>query len=276
MHTLILEVARSATWFGLLTLIFVPLERLFAERPQRILRRQLAVDLGYYALNSLLTVTILASAAGVVAIVARHLLLPSFIATMVGLPLWGRVAATLVVGELGSYWGHRWTHEVPFLWRFHAVHHSAEEVDWLTGSRGHPVDLIFVHLCGLVMISAFGLAGPGAGGGLPLLLATVVSIIWGYFIHANVRWRFGWAESVIATPAFHRWHHSNGEMRDRNYASTLPLYDRLFGTFYLPKDDMPETYGIDAEMPAGLVSQLAAPLMPRAGIPASRFSADRA
>lgn len=126
------------------------------------------------------------------------------------------------------------------------------------------------------MIGAVGLAGPGAGGGTPLLLATVVSIAWGYFIHANVRWRFGWAESVIATPAFHRWHHSNGDVRDRNYASTLPLYDRLFGTFYLPRDAMPETYGIDAEMPGGLASQLAAPLMPRAGGSTRHFSADSA
>jgi sterol desaturase/sphingolipid hydroxylase (fatty acid hydroxylase superfamily) len=271
-----LEVARAAAWFGLLTLIFVPLERLFAARPQRILRRQLGADLGYYLLNSVVTVAALASAAAFLATLARHLLPSGFQAAMAGLPLWGRVAATLVVGEFGSYWAHRWSHEVPFLWRFHAVHHSAHDVDWLTGSRGHPVDLIFVRLGGLMMISAAGLAVPGANGGTPLLLATVVSVAWGYFIHANVRWRFGWAESVIATPAFHRWHHSNGAVRDRNYASTLPLFDRLFGTFHLPGNALPETYGIDADMPAGLVAQLAAPLMPHTGSATRQFSADSA
>lgn len=99
---------------------------------------------------------------------------------------------------------------------------------------------------------------------------------WGYFIHANVRRRFGWAESVIATPAFHRWHHANGAMRDRDYASALPLFDRLFATLHLPGNALPETYGIDAEMPAGLVAQLAAPLMPHTGSATRHFSADSA
>ncbi len=262
MHMLILESARAAAWFAILAMIFVPMERLFAERPQPVMRRQLGADLGYYALNSLVTVAVLASVAGILASVTRHLLPSSFMAAMAALPLWARVAGTLMAGEFGSYWGHRWSHEIPFLWRFHAVHHSAEEVDWLTGSRGHPVDLIFIRLCGLATISALGLAGPGSGGGMPLLLATVVSIVWGYFIHANLRWRFGWIESVIATPAFHRWHHAHGDARDHNYASTLPMYDRLFGTFHLPKGAMPEAYGIDAGMPAGLIGQLSKPLVP--------------
>jgi sterol desaturase/sphingolipid hydroxylase (fatty acid hydroxylase superfamily) len=273
---LVLEAARAAVWFGLLTLIFVPLERLFAERRQPVRRRQWVTDLAYYALNSLLTVALLASAAAALATIARHLLPAPFASAMAGLPLGWRIAATLAVGEFGSYWAHRWSHEVPVLWRFHAIHHSAEDIDWLTGSRGHPVDLMFIRMCGLMMICACGLGGSSAGGGMSLLLATVVSIVWGYFIHANVRWRFGWLESVIATPAFHRWHHANDAVRDQNYASTLPLYDLLFGTFHLPRDAMPQTYGIDAEMPAGLVAQLAEPLVPRPRTVTRHFSADRA
>jgi sterol desaturase/sphingolipid hydroxylase (fatty acid hydroxylase superfamily) len=83
-------------------------------------------------------------------------------------------------------------------------------VDGLTSSRGHPVDLIFTRLCGLTLIRASGLVSPDAvAPNAALLLAAVFSIVWGYFIHANLRWRLGWLESVIATPAFHRWHHTN-------------------------------------------------------------------
>jgi sterol desaturase/sphingolipid hydroxylase (fatty acid hydroxylase superfamily) len=195
--------------------------------------------------------------------------------------LWPRVALTLAVSEFGTYWGHRWSHEVPFLWRFHAIHHSPTEIDWLTSSRGHPVDLVFTRLCGLTLVCVTGLAHLDTGPpNAALLLATVFSILWGCFIHANLRWRFGPFESVIATPAFHRWHHTNDAWRDHNYASTLPVYDRLFGTFHLPATDMPPVYGIDAKLPSGFWRQLIEPLgfsrtEKRAATPES-FSADSA
>ena len=88
----------------------------------------------------------------------------------------------------------------------------------------------------------------------------VFSIFWGFFIHANLRWRLGWLESVIATPAFHRWHHTNDGDRDHNYASTLPIYDRLFGTWHLPKRGVPSVFGTDTAVPDGLLGQLLGPL----------------
>jgi sterol desaturase/sphingolipid hydroxylase (fatty acid hydroxylase superfamily) len=90
-------------------------------------------------------------------------------------------------------------------------------------------------------------------------LVAVFTTIWGYFIHANLKWRFGWLEALIATPAFHRWHHTNDANRDHNYASTLPIYDRLFGTLHLPRDARPPRYGIDAPIPSGLFEQLLSP-----------------
>jgi len=88
-------------------------------------------------------------------------------------------------------------------------------------------------------------------------------MIWGFFIHANARWRFGPLEWLIATPAFHHWHHTNDGPAyvNKNYAALLPLVDRLFGTLYLPKDKQPEHYGIDEPLPSGFLGQLVRPFL---------------
>ena len=169
----------------------------------------------------------------------------------------------LVVFEAGSYWGHRWSHEIPFLWRFHAVHHSAEHIDWLVNTRAHPIDMVFVRLCGLVPIYVLGLARTAHGhADVGSMLVVLLATVWGFFIHANIHWRLGPLEWLVATPAFHHWHHTNDENRDRNYASLLPMMDRLFGTLHLPAQHWPPVYGIDAAMPPGLAGQLLNPLSP--------------
>jgi len=112
---------------------------------------------------------------------------------------------------------------------------------------------------------ALGLAQPAAGRKLDLvpLLVLLVGTIWGFFIHSNVRWRFGWLELLLSTPAFHHWHHTNDDHIDKNYASMLPIMDRLFGTWYVPKKQWPPKYGINAPMDPGLPGQLLRPFLPR-------------
>jgi sterol desaturase/sphingolipid hydroxylase (fatty acid hydroxylase superfamily) len=170
----------------------------------------------------------------------------------------------MVVGEIGFYWGHRWSHEVPLLWRFHAIHHSAEHVDYLVSTRGHPVDIVFSRLCELTPMYALGLASPMAlkGAAIPIVVI-LFGTFWGFFIHANVTWRFGPLEWLISTPAFHHWHHTNDgpEVINKNYAPMLPWIDKMFGTLYLPKDKQPETYGIDQSISPILFGQLIEPFM---------------
>ncbi len=81
------------------------------------------------------------------------------------------------------------------------------------------------------------------------------------FIHANVRWEFGWARRVIATPRFHHWHHAaEPEAIDKNFCVHTPLWDWLFGTLYHP-DRWPLKYGLcgQRDVPAGWFQQLLYP-----------------
>jgi sterol desaturase/sphingolipid hydroxylase (fatty acid hydroxylase superfamily) len=89
----------------------------------------------------------------------------------------------------------------------------------------------------------------------------LITTVWGFFIHANVRWRLGPLEWLISTPAFHHWHHTLAEPRNRNYASMLPCWDWLFGTSYLPRE-WPTAYGIEEKLPSSLTGQLLHPFLP--------------
>jgi sterol desaturase/sphingolipid hydroxylase (fatty acid hydroxylase superfamily) len=192
-----------------------------------------------------------------------HAVLPaSFTGAAANLPLWVRMVAAMIVGEIGFYWGHRWSHEIPLLWRFHAVHHSATHVNFLVNTRAHPVDMVFTRLCGLALLYATGLASPvGPNPTLVPALVLFVGSLWSYFVHANVRWRLGPLEEIISSPAFHHWHHTFEDHKDHNYASMLPVMDRLFGTFYLPKA-WPADYGTATPIPDTLVGQILDPFAP--------------
>ncbi len=260
----LMQILRLCAWLLILTVVFIPLERLFALRPKKIFRKAIVTDVGYYFLNSLVPGLLLSFPLAVLAWSAHRILPAGFISLIVALPLWARLFAGMVVGEIGFYWGHRWSHEIPLLWRFHSVHHSAEEVDYLVSTRGHPVDLVFSRLCEFTPMYLLGLASPVAfKGSLVPILVTVIGTFWGFFIHANVRWRFGPLEWLVSTPAFHHWHHTNDgpAVINKNYAPMLPWIDWMFGTLYLPKDKQPERYGIDQSVSPVLFGQLIEPFL---------------
>jgi lathosterol oxidase len=150
-------------------------------------------------------------------------------------------------------------HEVPFLWRFHQIHHSSEQMDWLASSRLHIIDILITRGFAFIPLYVIGFSQA----------AIVAYLTWAsfqaIFIHANVRFRFGWLRYLLATPQFHHWHHS-ATVYNRNFAVHFPLVDRLFGTFHLPGDRWPETYGIEGSpVPEGYVGQLVYPLREKKG-----------
>lgn len=264
MHHLIalgMQTASLTAWLVLLTIVFLPLERFFALHPKRLRSRALGADLAYYFLNGLAPAVMLAIPISIITAVVQKIT-PSAYADFVGdLPAWVKIAAGILVAELGAYWGHRFCHENRWAWRFHKVHHSPESMDWLVNTRAHPVDVVFTRLCGLAPLYALGLASTRGDGQMLPLIVTLVGTAWSFFVHGNLNWRFGPLEWLVATPAFHHWHHTNDEHRDHNYAALLPVVDRIFGTHHLP-NHWPPAYGVDEPVAPTFVAQLLDPLGP--------------
>src|SRR5262245_1925529 len=170
-------------------------------------------------------------------------------------PWWLQAVEVVLVSDLLIYWGHRLQHRVDFLWRFHAVHHSAEHLDWLAAFREHPLDTVFTM--GLVNLPLYVVGFPVA------TLSCLIGFrgIWAIYIHSNVRLPIGPLRLLIGAPELHHWHHD----RDRsagNYANLSPLMDLLFGTYRCP-DHKPERFGVKGEAPRTYLGHLLGPFLPR-------------
>jgi lathosterol oxidase len=251
-------------WFVLnlllLALVFVPLERAFPRLPEQgSFRFGWTTDgahflVSHLAVQALTFLTLLPATA-----LARFWQPEALQAWIQARPLALQFAAIVLVADFAQYWVHRAFHRVPWLWRIHAVHHSSRALDWLAGSRLHVADVLATR--GLVMVPVFLL-----GFSQPALYAYLVFVSFhAVFIHANVRFRFGWLDHWITTPRAHHWHHAVAPP-DTNFAVHLPLLDRLFGTLHLPGAEWPTAYGIDGHpVPEGWARQLVHPF--RSGRP---------
>lgn len=247
MH-LLLTLRSLIVWLFLLIAIFVPLERLFAVNRQPAIRPHLLADVGYYFITGLIPTLILAFPLGAVAALGRALIPDGYYLWVVSLPISIQIVAAFIIGEFGFYWGHRTMHQVPWLWRFHATHHEPVRMDWLINSRAHPLDIIFTRMCGLTLVAIAGFGSPGSGSGSAIpIIVLIGGTFWSFFIHSNIGWRLGWLEHILSTPHFHHWHHSRDDHVNHNYASILPFYDRIFGTYYMPSGAWPPSYGIAPE-----------------------------
>ena len=242
----------------LFALLFAPLERLFPlRREQGAFRTGWTTDslhfLASHGLVQVLSFLILLPAV-TVASVWQPARLQALVQAQ---PVWVQFLEVLVAADLAQYAVHRAFHRVPLLWRFHSVHHSSRDLDWLAGSRLHLVDAVATRGLVLLPLSLLGFAQPALHAYLVFVSFHAV------LIHANVHMRLRPLEDLVVTPRFHHWHHAAAaEARDRNFAVHLPWLDRLFGSRYLPADGWPSVYGIAGDpVPEGYLAQLTYPLV---------------
>ena len=170
------------------------------------------------------------------------------------LPFTAQLVLFMVVSDFLLYWNHRFFHG-PTMWKYHAIHHSSEDVDWISAARFHPVNLFIGTVAVDVILLLAGIS-PDV-----MVWLGPFTIFHSAFVHANLNWTLGPFKYVIATPVFHRWHHTSLEQGgNTNFAGTFPIWDLLFGTFRMPKGKLPVTYGADDPvMPQGFPEQMAYP-----------------
>jgi sterol desaturase/sphingolipid hydroxylase (fatty acid hydroxylase superfamily) len=237
-------------------LIFIFIEKLFALRKdQPVFRPEWQTDFHHFIVNHMIVGFVL---------LATNLLVHKLFgwAANDGIRGWVQslnffVAVFLIVlvADLVQYWTHRAYHEVPLMWRLHAVHHSVKSMDWLAGSRQHILELIITRTLVLAPIYVLGFSKE--------VIDTYIVIV-GFqavFNHANVSVRLGPLRYVIVTPNFHHWHHSQDtEAIDKNYAAHFAFLDHLFGTAVQSERAWPEHYGVVGDyVPNGFFKQLAFP-----------------
>jgi sterol desaturase/sphingolipid hydroxylase (fatty acid hydroxylase superfamily) len=236
--------------------LFIPLERIFARRAeQHIFRPEWREDLFYYLVSSLLVQILTFFTYLPAKTILATTPLTELRAWVGALPFLVQFLAIMFLTDLMQYWVHRVFHRVPWLWKFHSVHHSARSLDWMAGARMHILEIIALR--GSTVIPMFVLGfNPNA-----VNLYIFVVYLYSTFIHANLGWRFPVVERLLVTPRFHHWHHGiEKEAIDVNFAIHFPLLDRLFGTYYLPKGQWPGGYGVGGHpVPPGYVAQLRYP-----------------
>ena len=246
-----LQIVIGLVVFGAL---FVTLERKLPLRRQTIFRRGWATDVKYFvmgcfagqfsgALSLVIALSICQITGSRYAQIASHQ------------PGWLQFLEILLIFDFFGYIVHRAMHEIPWLWRFHRIHHSSREMDWLVNVRVHPVDKILSDCLQTIPTILLGFSP------VPLLAFTIFLGVQGFVNHANLRVYYGPLRWILVSPQFHHWHHSNNPTyHNKNFSPHLVLFDLLFGTARLPPSHaMPATYGVKEQIPETFLKQLLHP-----------------
>lgn len=240
------------TDFLLFAIVFFPLERLFTHR-DGWRRVGLGTDLlyilfGFFLIRAPLGLLIVGTAA-----LAQGVVPSAVPAALESLPLALQVVLVVLIADFFYYWTHRAFHAFPVLWRFHAVHHSSRKLDFVAAHRVHPIDQIAHKTVSLFVPIMLGFPWEAIG---------IMSLLYAWqalYYHSNTWLHLGPLEHLFCGVRFHHWHHADEpDAWDKNFASQVSIWDRLFGTLHLPAR-LPERYGISDEVPGDLPGQLLHP-----------------
>lgn len=238
-------------------MLFVPLEKAFRRRPQSLFRPDWREDLFYFFVSSLFVqgLTYLSLAPSLA--ILHHTEWTAFRAAVAAQPIVLQVLEVMFLTDLAQYWVHRAFHQSAWLWRFHAVHHSAPVMDWLAGSRMHVVEIVCLRGFTVIPMYVLGFAPPA------LYAYLLIVYVYSAYIHSNVRFDVEWLKPIVVTPRFHHWHHGlEKEAVDVNFAIHFPVLDRMFGTYFMPPGRWPAAYGVSSEpVPRGFRRQFLYPFV---------------
>ncbi len=160
----------------------------------------------------------------------------------------------LLAYDFVLYWVHRWLHN-SWLWPMHAVHHSDENLHFLSWSRAHALETAFIGSCMIIGLTWMGLSIS------EIALLAYVKAMHQYYVHSNIDWDHGPFKKIIASPQYHRWHHADVKAAyDKNFASIFPFYDVMFGTYYHPHSAVDVPTGFPESPKNDIVALMCYPL----------------
>lgn len=239
--------SHAAQMILLFGVIFTLLSKLMPCNPEQpILRKDLLTDVFYYLFSPFLQqigrIVMMAGATLVLHSLFSEDTFEGYFRQGFGpagkLPVWVQAAIVFILSDILLYWLHRWFHS-DRMWRFHAIHHSSEHVDWLSTHRFHFVNIWLSFTLVDVLMLSLGFSPEATA------CMGTFNLIYSAMVHANLNWTFGPFKYVFASPVFHRWHHTKQkEGVNKNFAPTFPLLDIMFGTFYMPEGQVPVRYGV--------------------------------
>ncbi|MBL4668402.1 MAG: sterol desaturase family protein [Flavobacteriales bacterium] len=240
----------------LMVLIFVPLELAFPKnKKQTKFHSEWRTDLLYFTISHLL-IQFFGIVSQKPAVAFFGWLNLGVLHTWVqSLPFFIELFLALFLTDLFQYWAHRFFHTNLYLFKFHAIHHSTRNMDWLAGSRTHFVDIFVVRSMSFIPLYVMGFST------ITFSVYIVFIAIHAVLIHANTRVNFGVLRYIITTPQYHHWHHcKEPEFYGKNFAVVFPFIDMIFGTYYLPKNTWPKGTGLEeTDFPKGFVKQMIYP-----------------
>ena len=150
-------------------------------------------------------------------------------------PIWLQIAIIIVFVSFFRYWMHRLQHESRFLWALHAYHHRVTDLKAMNTYVSHPIDYALRNVVVYLIVGIVGFHP------VAILIAASFTFIGGALQHCGADLKGGILNYAFITPEVHRWHHAakvpEGYGYSCNYGVDFSIWDRLFGTFYLPRKD---------------------------------------
>ena len=218
--------AISVLAFGVIAIIVKGREAFHAA--QRAVA-EVRLNLAFYFFDALFVAPVLS-----VMIAGIRSLISDYSLTVTGAAIWEAAGlpltlfAVLFIGDFISYWRHRVEH-TRWFWPAHVIHHSDTDMTWLTLSRFHPINRITTAAIDVSLLAILGFPT------WALIANNLIRHYYGEFIHADLPWMYGRVGKIVVSPVMHRWHHARDVTgMGSNFATIFSIFDRGFGTYYVP------------------------------------------